>query len=222
MTSAKATKKAVKDGEEREKYHHGDLRQAILTAACEHLRTENADTLSLRALARNIGVSQTAPYRHFDSKNALFAGIATWGFELLEAYLADHVKQSPDDPQTAMIEMGMAYLDFSVTHPEKYQLFFDSSMVDFEEYSDLQEASGRCFDLMLRVIHQGQEAGLYRPGKVENLAAQIWSGLHGVASLMQLTSDREAFLQKPTGKAIRYLAEERRRVVSDLLKTIQG
>ena len=46
------------------RYHHGDLRQAILDAACEHLKHENADTLSLRALAREIGVSQTAPYRH--------------------------------------------------------------------------------------------------------------------------------------------------------------
>ena len=57
--------------------HHGDLRLAILKAACEHLRRENSEFLSLQALARGIGVSQTAPYRHFDSKNALFAGIAT-------------------------------------------------------------------------------------------------------------------------------------------------
>ena len=113
-------------------YHHGDLRLAILKAACDHLRRENAESLSLRALARGIGVSQTAPYRHFDSKNALFAGIATWGFQILsgqmQASLADQTS-----PMESFLSLGRCYLDFSREHAEKYQLFFDSSLVEFGE-----------------------------------------------------------------------------------------
>jgi len=206
---------------ERESYHHGDLRQAILTAACEYLKHENADTLSLRALAREIGVSQTAPYRHFDSRNALFAGIATWGFQILEkemeTSLEGKVKSSPE----TMIDMGLTYLNFAETHSEKYQLFFDSSMVDFDEYQDLQDASGHCFETLLEVIEAGQRAGIYRVQPVEQLAGQIWSGLHGIASLIQLSGKRPTFFEKPTGKAIRYLAEERRQVLTNLLDTIR-
>ena len=77
-----------KETEIREKYHHGDLRQAILDCSCEHLlRNSGTDCLSMRAIAREIGVSATAPYRHFESKNALFAGIATLGLEILESQL---------------------------------------------------------------------------------------------------------------------------------------
>ncbi len=218
MTASKPTSSDA----ERDSYHHGDLRQAILTAACEYLKHDNADTLSLRALAREIGVSQTAPYRHFDSRNALFAGIATWGFQILEkemeACLEGQVQSSPE----TMIEMGLTYLNFAETHSEKYQLFFDSSMVDFEEYQELQDASGQCFDILLNVIEAGQRAGLYRMQPVEQLAGQIWSGLHGTASLIQLSSKRPSFFEKPTGKAIRYLAEERRQVLANLLDTIRA
>ena len=119
-------------------YHHGDLRLAILKAACDHLRRENAESLSLRALARGIGVSQTAPYRHFDSKNALFAGIATWGFQILggqmKASLADRTS-----PMESFLSLGRCYLDFAREHAEKYQLFFDSSLVEFGEYPSVDE-----------------------------------------------------------------------------------
>ncbi|MBO6556284.1 MAG: TetR/AcrR family transcriptional regulator [Pseudomonadales bacterium] len=206
---------------DRERYHHGDLRQAILTAACEYLKTENADTLSLRALAREIGVSQTAPYRHFDSRNALFAGIATWGFEILEKEMETCLAGQLINSTDAMIEMGLTYLSFSETHAEKYQLFFDSSMVDFDEYPDLQDASGHCFDILLETIKVGQRAGLYRIQPVEQLAAQIWSGLHGIASLLQLSGKRPNFLEKPTGRAIHYLAEDRRQVLRNLVNTIR-
>lgn len=217
MTVSKPTTSDV----ERESYHHGDLRQAILSTACEYLKNENADTLSLRALAREIGVSQTAPYRHFDSRNALFAGIATWGFQILEkemeASLEGKEKSSPD----TMIDMGLTYLNFAESHSEKYQLFFDSSMVDFDEYPDLQDASGHCFETLLEVIAAGQRAGIYRVQPVEQLAGQIWSGLHGIASLIQLSGKRQTFFEKPTGKAVRYLAEERRQVLTNLLDTIR-
>lgn len=219
MTVSKPTTKSDAD---RESYHHGDLRQAILTAACECLKNENADSLSLRALAREIGVSQTAPYRHFDSRNALFAGIATWGFQILERELEERLKGQEKTSPEALIEMGLTYLDFSETHSEKYQLFFDSSMVDFDEYADLQDASGHCFAIMLEVIEAGQRVGVYRVQAVEQLAAHIWSGLHGIASLIQLKGKRPTFLEKPTGKAIRYLAEERRQVISGLVDTIRA
>ena len=102
-------------------YHYGDLRLAILKAACEHLRRENAESLSLRALARGIGVSQTAPYRHFDSNNALFAGIATWGFQILSGQMQASLEDQTS-PVDSLLNLGRCYLNFSSEHDEKYQL----------------------------------------------------------------------------------------------------
>ncbi len=202
-----------------DRYHHGDLRQAILKAACDHLQRENAESLSLRALAREIGVSQTAPYRHFDSKNALFAGVATWGFEILggqmRASLADQ-----SSPMALFLSLGRCYLNFSREHAEKYQLFFDSSLVEFDEYPKLQEASGVCFDHLLDVIRRGKQDDLFVEREEEDIAAIIWAGLHGMASLLQLDYRRPGMIDRPVGRAIRFLTEEQDQTLNLLLRSV--
>ena len=205
----------------RDSYHHGDLRQAILAAACQHLKQENADTLSLRALARDIGVSQTAPYRHFDSRNALFAAIAVWGFELLGDQLAKACAGLEDDVTASMIAIGMAYLEFSQIHPEKYQLFLDSSLVEFDEYTELQEASSNSFEIMMAVIRRGKASGEFFDRPEEELAAIFWSGLHGIASLLQINHKREGFDQRAVGKAVKFLATSQQKVVESILGMLQ-
>ena len=65
-------------------YHHGDLHEQILCAACELLEENNISSLSLRAVAKKVGVSHTAPYRHFKDKESLLAGIAALGYDELE------------------------------------------------------------------------------------------------------------------------------------------
>lgn len=205
----------------RASYHHGDLRQALLDAACAHLRVDNADTLSLRALAREIGVSQTAPYRHFDSRNALFAGIATLGFQILHGQMNQALADPSMPADEAMIELGATYLSFSQTHYEKYQLFFDSSMVDFDEYPDLQQASAGCFDILLGVIRKGQAEGVFRDGPETDLAAIAWSTLHGIASLMRLNRQQQTFLERPVGQAIAYLGAETREVLGWMVASLR-
>jgi AcrR family transcriptional regulator len=207
--------------DQRDSYHHGDLRQAILDAACEYLGKANADSLSLRALARKIGVSQTAPYRHFDSRNALFAAIATWGFNILE----EDLRKAQENSQAlgsgeVLIATAMAYLAFSESHREKYQLFFNSSLVDFEEYEDLQLAGDSCFEVMLEMIRQGKNEGVFLDRPEEELAATIWSGLHGMASLLPLNRNGENFVDRSVGKAVSFLVRDRREAVSRLLNSI--
>ena len=205
----------------RDRYHHGDLRQAVLDAACQHLRHDTTDTLSLRALARQIGVSQTAPYRHFDSKNSLFAAIATWGFRILKADILSAMESTEGETLSMLIEMGTTYLTFAQDHYEKYQLFFDSSLVEFSEYPELQQAGSDCFDIMLQSINRGVEEGLLVSEPGEKLAAIIWSGLHGAASLQRIHYLRDGFSNLPVGQAVMYLATRRREVVTILLRSVQ-
>src|SRR5688572_2247793 len=81
-------------------YHHGDLRRALLDAALTILRTEGLDALTLRAAARAAGVSQTAPYRHFDDRTALLAGVAEDGFVRLRERLQRAVSTPPPPGST--------------------------------------------------------------------------------------------------------------------------
>ena len=173
----------------------------------------------MRALARGIGVSQTAPYRHFDSKNALFAGIATWGFQILGGQMQASLADQPS-PMESFLTLGRCYLNFSREHAEKYQLFFDSSLVEFGEYPRLQEASGVCFDHLLDVIRLGQQDRLFVEREEEEIAAIVWAGLHGMASLLQLKHGRQGLIDRPVGKAIRFLAEEQDQTLNLLLRSV--
>ncbi len=166
------------------KYHHGDLRHSLIEAACRHLVESGADTLSLRALAREIGVSQTAPYRHFESKNALFAAIAIHGFELLRDELQAASDKWPDDIEKALIEIGLVYLSWAKRHPEKYQLFFDSSLVDFGSYDELLSASTATFEVLLAVIRRGIEEDVFVDRPISEVAGGFWASIHGAASLI--------------------------------------
>ena len=79
-------------------YHHGNLRAELLDAAIEQLRSSSVEDLSLRALARSVGVSQTAPYRHFADKGELLAAMATRGYRGLLSALHRAGDASSDSP----------------------------------------------------------------------------------------------------------------------------
>ena len=206
----------------RDNYHHGDLRKALLICACEYLREKGTDTLSLRALAREVGVSPRAPYRHFVSRNALFAGIASFGLEILQEELEAVEKKESLEPKETLVEMGLVYMRFALAHPEKYKLILNTSLLDSNEYTDLMAARGRCFNILVSAIIDGQRLGIYREGEVEKLAALIWSGFHGAASLVQIaTPIVPEIYESPAASAIKYLAEEQKEVVIEVLKVIE-
>ena len=91
-------------------YHHGDLRQALLDAALVILQTKDAKALSLRGVARQAGVSHTAPYRHFADKAALLAAVAEAGFVEFGQYLQNAVDAAGADPVASLKLTGMAYV----------------------------------------------------------------------------------------------------------------
>jgi AcrR family transcriptional regulator len=94
-------------------YHHGDLRAALLDAALALL--EEDDTFSLRAVARRAGVSPTAPYRHYQDKEALLAALASYGF----SKLADRLAAATD-----LAGMAEEYVTFALAHPGLFRLMY--------------------------------------------------------------------------------------------------
>ena len=203
-------------------YHHGDLRQSLIEAACKHLLESGADTLSLRALAREVGVSQTAPYRHFESKSALFRAIAVYGFELMAAEMSTVVTQHEEDIEQAFVEVGLAYVGFAQRNPEKYQLFFDSSLVDFNQSEALVEAGSAAFSVLTGVIERGIEEGVFVNRPVLEVAGAVWASVHGAASLVLSKAPADNHhIGSPAMTVMNQLSEDPRPAIELFLNAIR-
>lgn len=165
-------------------YHHGDLRQECLCAASTLLEENNIASLSLRAVAKKIGVSHAAPYRHFKDKESLLAGIASQGFETLSAQLAAAVSLHPNDPAAQLQEAGFKYVELALSNPQCTQLMFSDILPCDDTYPELKESGDTAFDGLKTIIEEGQQAGVFKQGDIELLALTAWSGIHGLSLLL--------------------------------------
>ncbi len=155
-------------------YHHGDLRSALVEAGLKALETTPLADLSLRQIARDVGVSATAVYRHFPDKAALLAALAQAGIEQMAAWQsAAAAAASPDD---AFAATGRAYVRWALANPALFRLVFGQCReVGQTVFGDNEAAR------MLRDYAQGitgDEAGAQR------LMLQAWAVVHGLAMLM--------------------------------------
>ena len=167
-----------------EPYHHGDLRAALLTAATEMMATEGIESVTLRTLSRRIGVSRTAPYRHFADKSALLAAVAEQGFQRLQQSLQSVAEQTEIDLLVHFQLMGIAYIQFAIDNPTHYRLMFSNLTADFEHHPELEITSTAVFDTLLTSIQQLQTANLIIAGDPRLLAYGVWATVHGLSSLL--------------------------------------
>lgn len=111
----------------RDGYHHGDLRSALLEAAREIVAVQGPDAVSLRDLAKALGVSPAAPYRHFPDRQSLLNEIAAQGFAQLGRDYANAAERA--DPVDALRATGRAYLNLAFERPGLFQLMFESDLL---------------------------------------------------------------------------------------------
>src|ERR1700759_103841 len=107
-------------------YHHGDLSRALVDAARRLLEAEGPSALSLRAVAREAGVSPAAPYHHFKDKGELLDAVAHEGWEMLGDAI-NAAKAKAPSAEEAMTEIGVAYVCFAREHPALYRVMYDTS-----------------------------------------------------------------------------------------------
>jgi AcrR family transcriptional regulator len=156
-----------------DKYHHGDLRAAVLAAAAEVISREGVDQLSLRSLAAELGVSHTAPRHHFGSREGLFTALATEGYALL----ADALEGAATNGDFAAV--GVAYVLFAVNHPGHFAVMHRPDLVEGSN-PDLQRAQGRTV-AQLDAGGRAHSGGSAKDTAVAAIAA--WSLVHGMATL---------------------------------------
>lgn len=163
-------------------YHHGDLRNALEAAARVLLRTHGPNGVSFREVAKQAGVSHTAPYRHFADKHALLAAIAHEGFRRLGQAMAD-VEARYTDPRTQLIEAGRAYAELALNTPEVVQLMFGGYLDPSRCDEALREDADKSFQGLLKIIENGKAAGMLKKRNSKELALAAWSMAHGFAML---------------------------------------
>ena len=179
-------------GDDSRAYHHGDLRKTLLETCCAHIASQGTEGLSLRALAREAGVSPTAPYRHFDSRHALLAALATEGFEELAASMG---AVPLEDPVQAFFDCGLAYVRYARANPVKYHLMFGDVIGDFSDHEELITAAHDCFRHLEKVLAVGLASGDLRSDDAAELGGTVWALVHGLAGLAISAEAKAA--QKP-------------------------
>lgn len=158
-----------------ERYHHGDLRRALVEAALEALAQKGPASLGLRELARQVGVSPAAPYRHFADRNALLEAVAIDGFERFTASLQEARDAVFENEQLAA--MAYAYVRFAIQQPQLFRLMF-SAELDHQRNPALAKA-GEAAYASLAVAAARED-----PSAAVEVVVTCWAFVHGLAVLL--------------------------------------
>jgi len=167
-------------------YHHGDLRRALVDAAGRVLARDGAQALSLRAVAREAGVSPAAPYHHFKDKSDLLNALAEEGCHALgEAMKAECEGASAP----SLTEMGLAYVKFARANPALYRVMYDSARNEDAMPSGAHDKEDGGFHLVkVAMINAGadpaDEVGL------QLACIASWCTAHGVSEMASFAQFR--------------------------------
>jgi AcrR family transcriptional regulator len=166
-------------------YHHGDLQRALVDAAERILEREGPSALSLRAVAREAGVSPAAPYHHFKDKDELVSAVAKRGFEMLAERMREAAAEKQTDAERSLA-IGVAYVCFARDHPAMYHTMFDAGRKRDPKFSGPGGRHQSTAYQMAREIRErlGAQEGA-EPIDVELTTIGNWCAAHGLAELCQ-------------------------------------
>ncbi len=168
-------------------YHHGDLGRALLDAALALIEETGAGALTLRAVARRVGVTHAAPYRHFEDKAALLAAVAGEGFKLLTERMTTARDAVEGDARARMTAIGVAYVGFAVEHTAHYRVMFGRDLDGLPAEHPFRAAGQAAFGVLTGCVAEL----MGRPGEpcgassaCTDRAIVAWATVHGLALLM--------------------------------------
>lgn len=173
------------------RYHHGDLRAALIEEGLAQLDSKAPEDVSLREIARNVGVSATAVYRHFPDKAALLKALCAEGSRQLAMAFQAATAQEPDKRE-AFNKMGRAYVRFALANPSLFRLFTTVGRPDVDAI-DQADPLEDAFAMMSNALRDLMPAGASAAER-DSKRLQAWALVHGLAMLMldgQVPADEE-------------------------------
>ncbi len=166
------------------KYHHGDLENALIRAGVEILSKEGIEGLSLRKVAKRVGVSYAAPYAHFKDRQALIAAISTEGFKQLYNALDAAISAYPTNPKQQLKKGACAYIQFAMDNTDIFKIMFSGVLEKERDYPSFVEISHKTFARVVDVVRACQEADILPSAPAELMAVSVWGQVHGIISLV--------------------------------------
>lgn len=163
----------------RNMYHHGRLEEALLVAAREQIRSGERSALSLRSVARAVGVSHAAAYRHYRSRRHLLAAVAADALTSL-AEVLENARESAK-PGAEIDALATAYVRWALAEPESLRLAFAGELWDKEDQPDLRTAADRASRPLVETVGALDSIDELQKRK---LAVAIWAQVHGLAILV--------------------------------------
>ena len=158
---------------------HGDVRRLVLDAAIAIIETDGADSLSMREVARQAGVSHQAPYHYFGDRSGIFAAISEEGFTgLAQAFRDVHETEMP-----AAKAGFIAYLNFAREHVGHFRVMFRNDICGVVTHELTQIAADSAFEELRLMVARitGPEID---PNNAFTFATMLWSLSHGLATLV--------------------------------------
>jgi AcrR family transcriptional regulator len=155
------------------------LREEILQAARELLEDDGEQHVSLRRIARNIGIAAPSIYAHFPDREAIVSALVDEAFDELSAVVTTAIDDAPDDPIARLRAACFAYMQFATQRPNRYQLAFASR----ESNAIPRDSATRAFMLLVNAVTDCVDAGLSTSTDPFGDATAIWVAMHGYATL---------------------------------------
>jgi AcrR family transcriptional regulator len=165
-------------------YHHGDLKNALVSAGASVLAKDGVGGFSLRKVARKAGVSHAAPYAHFADKQALLAAISTEGFKRLYAAMDSAIEPFEGNPLGKLAVGAWTYVEFALQDPDQFKITFSGVLEKEKEYPAFVEISQQTFHRVVAIVEECQRAGILRESRPDLMAVTIWGQVHGLVSLL--------------------------------------
>ena len=161
-------------------YHHGNLKQELIDCACKLCERDGYTKLSIRTLAKESGVSQTAPYRHFETKEALYASVAQDGFNKLSK--AIHVDVDKKVTKKQIVDMAIKYIEFGLKNANTYDLMLGTAVGNFNNYPELLESANSVYDNFRsnfsKLANDTDEVIAFK-------CITLWSMVHGLVGILR-------------------------------------
>lgn len=197
-----------------DRYHHGDLKNALRGAAADVIAENGLGHFSLREVARRAGVSHTAPAHHFGDVRGLLTSLATEGFDTLYAVTSAAVA-AETEPAERMSAMGEAYVSLATEYPAHCQVMFRPDVIDIDDEC-LGEAGMRAYGVLHDVVRELVEAeGL--GADVDAAAELCWATMQGLVVL----EPKLVLIDAREGRAVLTTRDRVRRLTALMLDGIR-
>jgi len=186
--------------EQKGRYHHGDLREALIAATQQLVVERGAENFSLADACRCAGVSTAAPYRHFRDKLEILEEITARGFETLDQRSMEAVAEHGSGTLEGITAMGRAYVNFALQEQALFRLMFgqNPSLKSRETVETRGQAS---FDNVIGEVARYCENNCIK-GDAREIAVQLWTFVHGAASLLMDRDHEQAVPEIDIGQML--------------------